>query len=239
MPMRRLFAAFAVLLATADARADDVVTPPAVTERAEAKYPPAALKEKLEANVELELSIDEAGHVTNARVTTPAGHGFDESALEAVKKIVFVPAKKNGTPIAATIDFTYEFHLPEAPKVTAPPPAVVQTGDDQSTLVLAQRPISAASSSSVRDRDFQLRPIASVQDILRVTPGLVMVQHSGGGKASQYFLRGFDADHGTDVAVFVDGVPINLPSHAHGQGYIDLHFLIPELVERIEVYKGT
>jgi len=239
MPMPRFLVVAALLLAAAEARAQDAVTPPSVVERAEAKYPPEALKEKLEANVDLELSIDETGHVTNARVTAPAGHGFDESALEAVKKIVFVPAKKNGTAIAATIDFTYEFHLPEAPKVTTPPPpAVVQTGDDQSTLVLAQRPISAASSSSVRDRDFQLRPIASVQDILRVTPGLVMVQHSGGGKANQYFLRGFDADHGTDIAFSIDGVPINMPSHAHGQGYSDTNFIIPEVVERVDITKG-
>jgi outer membrane receptor protein involved in Fe transport len=71
-----------------------------------------------------------------------------------------------------------------------------------------------------------------------VVPGLLAVQHQGGGKADQLFLRGFDADHGTDVAVFVDDVPINLPSHAHGQGYTDLHWLIPEAIERIDVQKG-
>ncbi|HXN32169.1 MAG TPA: TonB-dependent receptor, partial [Polyangiaceae bacterium] len=114
----------------------------------------------------------------------------------------------------------------------------LQTGPDQSTLVLAQRPISAASSFAVQDREFQLRPIGSVQDILRVTPGLVMVQHSGGGKANQYFLRGFDADHGTDVALSIDGVPINMPSHAHGQGFADTNFIIPEAVERVEITKG-
>ena len=89
-----------------------------------------------------------------------------------------------------------------------------------------------------RDRDFQLRPIGSVQDILRVTPGLVIVQHSGGGKANQYFLRGFDADHGTDLALSIDGVPINLVSHAHGQGFADTNFIIPEVVERVEITKG-
>ena len=66
-----------------------------------------------------------------------------------------------------------------------------------------------------------------------------MVQHSGGGKANQYFLRGFDADHGTDVAINVDGVPINMVSHAHGQGYTDTNFIIPEAVERVEITKGT
>jgi outer membrane receptor protein involved in Fe transport len=71
-----------------------------------------------------------------------------------------------------------------------------------------------------------------------VVPGLLAVQHQGGGKADQLFLRGFDADHGTDVGVFIDGVPVNLPSHAHGQGFADLHFLIPEALERIDVVKG-
>ena len=77
-----------------------------------------------------------------------------------------------------------------------------------------------------------------MQDILRVTPGLVLVQHSGGGKANQYFLRGFDADHGTDLALSIDGVPINMVSHAHGQGFADTNFIIPEVVERVEITKG-
>jgi outer membrane receptor protein involved in Fe transport len=104
--------------------------------------------------------------------------------------------------------------------------------------IVAHKPQSAASSAEVRDRDFALRPIGSVQDILRVTPGLVLVQHSGGGKANQYFLRGFDADHGTDIAISVDGIPINLVSHAHGQGYTDTNFIIPETVQRLDISKG-
>jgi outer membrane receptor protein involved in Fe transport len=147
-------------------------------------------------------------------------------------------------PLRATIQFTYEFHLPPPapPPQQAPPPVTptepTQSGSDQTTLVLAQRPISAASSMTVRERDFKLRPIGSVADILRVTPGLLVVQHAGGGKANQYFLRGFDADHGTDIAFSIDGVPINMVSHAHGQGYSDTSFIIPETVERIEITKG-
>ena len=74
--------------------------------------------------------------------------------------------------------------------------------------------------------------------MLRVVPGLLAVQHQGGGKADQLFLRGFDADHGTDVGIFIDGMPVNMPSHAHGQGFADLHWLIPEAIERIDVVKG-
>src|SRR3989475_13087099 len=72
----------------------------------------------------------------------------------------------------------------------------------------------------------------------RLIPGFVISQHQGGGKAEQYFLRGCDADHGTDVALFVDGMPVNLRSHAHGQGYADLHFLIPETVKLVDGLKG-
>ncbi len=106
------------------------------------------------------------------------------------------------------------------------------------TVVRAKRSYTAASSSVVRQADFESRPMRDPSDILEVTPGLVTVQHAGGGKANQYFLRGFDLDHGTDLALSVDGVPVNMPSHGHGQGYADLHFVIPELVQRIEVTKG-
>jgi outer membrane receptor protein involved in Fe transport len=105
-------------------------------------------------------------------------------------------------------------------------------------VVTGRRPMTAASSFTVRDRDFLLRPRGRPADVLMVTPGLYVVQHAGGGKANQYFLRGFDADHGTDVALSVDGVPVNMVSHGHGQGYADLNWLIPEVVERIEVNKG-
>ena len=86
--------------------------------------------------------------------------------------------------------------------------------------------------------DIQTRPIQSSQDILRMVPGLFIGQHAGGGKAEQIFLRGFDIDHGTDIALFADGIPVNMVSHAHGQGYADLHFLIPELVQKVDIQKG-
>ncbi|HEX3696153.1 MAG TPA: TonB family protein [Polyangia bacterium] len=225
----------------------ETLTAPTLTAHPEAPYPADALATKVEGNVGLELDLDAAGHVTGVRVTAPAGHGFDEAAVEAARHFIFQPAMRQGVPVASTVRFTYEFHLPR-PSPTPPPPAApppapapgegAHGGPTQSTQVLASKPISAASSFSVQDRDFQLRPIASVQDILRVTPGLVMVQHSGGGKANQYFLRGFDADHGTDLALSIDGVPINLVSHAHGQGFADTNFIIPEVVERVEITKG-
>lgn len=86
--------------------------------------------------------------------------------------------------------------------------------------------------------DIKLRPTNTSQDILRMVPGLFIAQHAGGGKAEQIFLRGFDIDHGTDINLTVDGLPVNMVSHAHGQGYSDLHFVIPELVSYIDFDKG-
>lgn len=87
--------------------------------------------------------------------------------------------------------------------------------------------------------DLQTTPVKSSQEILRKVPGLFIGQHAGGGKAEQIFLRGFDIDHGTDIAISVDGMPVNMVSHAHGQGYADLHFVIPETVDKIDFGKGS
>jgi len=86
--------------------------------------------------------------------------------------------------------------------------------------------------------DLNMQPAKSAQDLLRLVPGLFIAQHQGGGKAEQIFLRGFDADHGTDVNISVDGIPVNMVSQAHGQGYADLHFLIPETVAGYDFGKG-
>ncbi|WP_018412516.1 TonB-dependent receptor [Methyloversatilis thermotolerans] len=96
----------------------------------------------------------------------------------------------------------------------------------------------AASQGSVTARLIENRPTLRPAEILEFVPGVIVTQHSGGGKANQYFLRGFNLDHGTDFATWVDGMPVNMPTHAHGHGYTDLNWLIPELVERIDYRKG-
>jgi TonB family protein len=244
------------------------VTPPTVRTQVAPAYPPDALRDRSSGVVAVELTIDEAGRVVDARITQHAGHGFDESVMAVVRRWTFEPARKAGTPVKSVVELSIPFQPPtnssaqppsasdeaqpllaRAPSATPSPSAApngeqgstvppVAEAQTQTTLVLGRRPISAASSAAVRDRDFSLRPIGSVQDILRVTPGLVMVQHSGGGKANQYFLRGFDADHGTDLALSIDGIPINMVSHAHGQGFADTNFIIPETVERVDLSKG-
>lgn len=125
-------------------------------------------------------------------------------------------------------------HEAEAPET---PPNIEETEDE--VTVTGERPAGeAASRVHVTRRELELRPKRRPGDLFEAVPGLFAVQHAGGGKANQWFLRGFDADHGTDVALFVDGVPVNLVSHGHGQGYADVHFLIPELVVGLDGYKG-
>jgi CarboxypepD_reg-like domain/TonB-dependent Receptor Plug Domain len=92
--------------------------------------------------------------------------------------------------------------------------------------------------SKISSIDLLLRPVNSAQNVLRMVPSLFIAQHAGGGKAEQIFLRGFDIDHGTDISITVDGMPVNMISHAHGQGYADLHFLIPETIEKVNFDKG-
>ncbi|MFM9840484.1 MAG: TonB-dependent receptor, partial [Cyclobacteriaceae bacterium] len=108
-------------------------------------------------------------------------------------------------------------------------------------LQLADLVVSASNDRPVNtlsQTDIKLRPVNTSQDILRMVPGLFIGQHAGGGKAEQIFLRGFDIDHGTDINIEIDGMPVNMVSHAHGQGYADLHFLMPELVSIVDFDKG-
>ncbi len=96
----------------------------------------------------------------------------------------------------------------------------------------------AASQGVIRADLLKSRPALRPGEVLEFVPGVIVTQHSGDGKANQYFLRGFNLDHGTDFATTVNGLPVNMPSHGHGQGYSDLNFLLPELVDRIEYRKG-
>jgi outer membrane receptor protein involved in Fe transport len=96
----------------------------------------------------------------------------------------------------------------------------------------------SASQGLVSQQEIALRPILRTGDMLELVPGMVVTQHSGTGKANQYFLRGFNLDHGTDFATFVDGMPVNMRTHGHGQGYTDLNFLIPETISTLAYKKG-
>ncbi|MFM8444082.1 MAG: TonB-dependent receptor, partial [Methylococcus sp.] len=97
---------------------------------------------------------------------------------------------------------------------------------------------TSASQGEVSNDDFKYRPLSRTGEVIEVVPGMLSTQHSGTGKANQYFLRGFNLDHGTDFTTWIDGIPMNLRTNAHGQGYMDLNSLIPEMVDRIEFGKG-
>jgi hypothetical protein len=97
---------------------------------------------------------------------------------------------------------------------------------------------SSATQGTVGAKEIEGRPFLRSGEVLETVPGVMITQHAGGGKANQYFLRGFNLDHGTDFAVFIDDMPLNLPSHAHGEGYADMNTVIPELVQRVNYEKG-
>ncbi len=233
---------------------------PVLVERVEPVYPEAARLAGIGGVVSLQLEVGVDGSVGDVKVVRSAGLGLDAAAITAARQLKFKPALQDGQPIAATVLFDQRFivrtHLAsettvDAPEATSPVPAEPAPAPEKPTTttangkptrsyastVVGRGPSSAASAETIRNLDFDLRPKTAPNDILRIVPGLLTVQHQGGGKADQLFLRGFDADHGTDVGIFVDGIPVNMPSHAHGQGYADLHWMIPEALDSIEVVK--
>src|SRR5665213_1850771 len=126
----------------------------------------------------------------------------------------------------------------------AAPPANGQGSNAISEVVVTASRVNllgraeTASQGSITQKEVELRPIARIGQLYETIPGLVVTIHSGEGKANQYLLRGFNLDHGTDFASFVDGMPVNRPSNTHGQGYSDQNFLIPQVVNGIDYTKG-
>jgi|GEM_PF-1660682 len=120
----------------------------------------------------------------------------------------------------------------------ADPTDPYKTYEIESLEVVEEKPMTAASDQVVVDKDFLNLPRQTSSDLLRIMPGIFINQHTGGGKAHQIFLRGFDAEHGQDLAGYLDGIPLNESSQVHGQGYLDLHFLIPESLGSMHIVKG-
>ena len=131
-------------------------------------------------------------------------------------------AKPEPAPAAASQSVAPPSYVTGAPNIAGGPPI-------QPTM---------ASQMTISGQDLNARPIARPGEILEATPGLAVVMHADGGKANQYYLRGYNLDHGTDLAIFVDDMPINLPTHAHGQGYADLNWLMPQTVNGLDIRKG-
>jgi hypothetical protein len=135
---------------------------------------------------------------------------------------------------------------PAKPKSPPPPPAPSNIGAPATSPADGTPNIAAgfvpsqtmASQQTFSNEEINARPVTRPGEVLEADPGLIVTQHSGDGKANQYFLRGYNLDHGTDLAIWVDDVPVNLRTHAHGQGYADLNWLMPETVGRVDVRKG-
>lgn len=133
--------------------------------------------------------------------------------------------------LVAIPGFAQETQEPKKPKDTH---EVIVVGRAENLVGDAQ----TSSQGSVGQDELKQRPVLRPGEVLETVPGVIVTQHSGSGKANQYFLRGFNLDHGTDFATWIDGMPINMPTHGHGQGYTDVNFLIPEIVERVSYRKG-
>ena len=196
---------------------------------------------------------------TFAHLGSITGTVYDNSTNQAVKGVnVQIVGLNKGTITNELGQYRFE-NLPAAPyKIEISfigfksQIIVVNVKDDENTsvktslnvsnielsevVIISQRPHDQQLISSL---DIKLRPINNSQEVLRMVPGLFIGQHAGGGKAEQIFLRGYDLDHGTDIRLTVDGMPVNMVSHAHGQGYADLHFVIPELIQGVDFKKGS
>jgi hypothetical protein len=166
---------------------------------------------------------------------TPPASSSPPSSGRTVLPAIQVTAGKRTKP-AATKPKPVQTATPSAPAIPVSP-SPYQTGAPN---VAGGAPVvpQLASQMTISGADLNARPVARPGEILEAAPGLAVVEHADGGKANQYYLRGYNLDHGTDMATYVDDVPINLPTHAHGQGYTDLNWLIPETVSGLEVRKG-
>lgn len=177
------------------------------------------------------MSLDtfiRANSFANAKLAGRVSHGFDNP-----RKTLVPRAGGAAVFLYATAIWSATVH-----GAATQLDAVVVTGSGSETASGELGATASASQGVVDQRTLQSRPLSRVGELVEVVPGAVATQHSGSGKANQFFLRGFNLDHGTDFSVAVDGVPMNMPSHAHGQGYLDLNSIIPELVDHADYGKG-
>lgn len=239
------------------------ITLPQIISSVEAEYPEAALRERREATVHLLVTVLEDGSVGQVEVATPENSEFDEAALAAIRKWRFEPARRDGQVIQSRIRVPFAFQLPEAPpaveeekprETRAPPPPPTpatpkpeppRPRKDKTTEVVVQgerelREEQRSSGDFILHRDvLAAAPHQEGAEVLRSVPGVYIGRSEGAAVAHSYMLRGFDAEHGQDIEFRVGGLPINMPSHIHGQGYADLGFLIGDAVHELHVTEGV
>jgi iron complex outermembrane recepter protein len=256
---------FAVVTATLPSFAHDVVQPKPKTQPP--PQWPTGKPDTHDVVVPVIIVIDTEGKVSSAEVEASVSPDFDRAAVAAAKTWTFEPAMRDGKPVAAKIRSLVRFAgvsaaAPTEPQVApaTPPPAVVTPGTPATApspgggTTPAPQPVEPpgrdvrvsgvapprSASEVTRGRDVMLAaPHRTASDALAVIPGVFVTQHSGEGKAHQIFLRGFDAIHGQDLELWVGGIPINEVSNVHGQGYADLHFVMPEVIREVQATPGT
>lgn len=244
-------------LPSADPQSPQVpqVTPPRVLDSVDASFPEDALAEGHGASVELFVTVQSDGTVGEVDVASSGGSNFDEAAILAVKQWRFEPASRDGLAIDSRIRIPFRFVVPEpepAPEAAPPvPDASAQGPSTQAPLeappievvVKGERELRTEErsvSDFVVERDvLAAAPRKEGAEVLRSAPGVYIGRSEGPAVAHTYMLRGFDAEHGQDIEFVVGGLPINLPSHIHGQGYADLNFLIADTVSALHVTEGV
>lgn len=232
------------------------IVPPQVVAQADAPYPAAALAARSEGTVTLLVTVEVDGSVGDVTVAESAGELLDGAAVSAMKLWRFTPAQRDGQPVRAKIRVPFEFTLPApaparpepsglpsaAPTPNAAPPPL-HPMEPNLVEVHGERRLRTeqrGASDFIVARDvIGAAPRREGADALATAPGVFIARGEGLAVAHRYMLRGFDAEHGQDLELRVGGLPINLPSHIHGQGYADLGFLIGEVVQEVHATEGV
>lgn len=258
-------------MAHAQPKPQAIVTPPLVVHHHEANYPKDQLAQRKHAEVELIVTIDVEGHVSNVEVRKSGGPEFDNAAITAMRLWTFKPAQRSGKNIAAKIKVPFHFSPPEPPEVeeimepgvegivaTPVDPKAHEDGPIHKPQAKPGRKPTEQSEETPEDvhvygrshvpsrgvGDYEI-PVGKLSlvphdsaGLLRLAPGVFLSNEGGAGHPYQIFLRGFDAREGQDIEFTVDGIPMNEVGNPHGNGLVDTHFIIPELVQSLRVVEG-
>lgn len=239
---------------------EPALTAPQPLTRVSASYPAEELESGRSADVLLSAAISAGGAISDIQVVKSGGAPFDREAQTALEKWTFAPARRGEQPIDSTVQVPFRFNARppvKAPAPTPPPvdhthPPPVDTGTPSGaphtdepaasfeSKVKGTRPDTRGASDFALPGDIvHAAPHQSAGDLLGAAPGVYIARPEGDAIAHQVYLRGFDAEHGQDIEFTMGAIPINLPSHIHGQGYADLNLIIPEVVRTLRVTEGV
>lgn len=250
-----LLAGVAVCVVAAPPAGAEIVTPPVIIEQREGSCPSGARIDGDRA-VKVKITVETDGSVGASEVELEGDRTLAEEALRVVRSWKFAPAMRADGPVRSRIrvnvvlrcgvvefgavDRSAPKDPPDEPLRRAPAPPPPPASAPTSVLVVGQRRAPRSASDATLKRDvMSSTPHRTANDLLLAVPGVFITQHSGEGKAYQIFLRGFDAVHGQDLEVWAGGAPVNDVSNIHGQGYADLHFLMPELIQEVQALPGS